>query len=78
MTTFILIVLYICHIFLSRWLCKLAYKNGFENISYDWWLSWFIPFAGLIWAILDYGASLAHLPKEDRKKKRSWFTGRYW
>lgn len=78
MTTIILIALYIGHIFLSRRLCKLAYKNGFKNISYDFWWSWFIPLAGILWAALDYTASLRDLPEEQRKMKRNWFTGKDW
>lgn len=78
MTTIILIVLYIGHIFLSRRLCKLAYKNGFKNISYDWWWSWFLPIGGLLWAFLDYMSSLPDEAYTKQKESRNWFNGKDW
>ena len=79
MEEFILIVLYIGHIFLSRRLCRLSCRNGLKNVSYDLWWSWFVPPAGILWSLMDYLVSLPDAPaKYKRKTKRNWFSGKDW
>jgi hypothetical protein len=81
MGTLIIITLLILHALFCRNLTKKAYKNGFKGISYDVWISWFIPIVGTTWSILDYVSSTNWKTNDKINKKNrfyNWFTGKNW
>jgi len=66
-----IIILYILHVFIARWLNKLVYN--LDNTVPIFWSFWFIP----IWGILFYGIGYIIITPTPKFKK-NWFTGKYW
>jgi len=63
----IIVLAYVANVFLNRWLNKIVYKRGYDEIA-AW--AWFLPIVCTIAMII--------IILENSEIKDNWFTGKNW